>query len=67
MPSMVHEYKGYRTAIYSPLSHFAVVTPPGYNSVIDVKDRQPQASVVEGPLHCLDRAQALVDTVIAES
>lgn len=67
MPSMVHEYKGYRIAIYSPLSHFSVVTPPGCNSVIDVKDRQPRASIVEGPLLCLDRAQALVDTIIAES
>jgi len=61
MSSMVREYHQYRIAIYSPSDHFAVVTPPGGNSVIDFKGRQARSSVVEGPLVCLDRAQALID------
>jgi hypothetical protein len=55
MPSLVREYQGYRIAIYSPISHFAVITPPGSNRIIE----QPRATVVEGPLVCLDRAKAL--------
>lgn len=63
MPSMVREYRQYRIAIYSPSGHFAIVTPPGSNRVIDFKDRQARSTVVEGPLVCLDRAQALVDAL----
>ncbi|TWF49494.1 hypothetical protein [Neorhizobium alkalisoli] len=67
MPSIVHEYKGYRIAIYSPSGHFAVICPPGSNRVIDFKERQPRATVVEGPLVCLERAQALVESLAAET
>ncbi|MBY3171645.1 hypothetical protein [Rhizobium laguerreae] len=65
MPAMVREYKGYRVAIYSPTSHFAVITAPGSNRVINLQEKQPRATVVEGPLVCLDRAEALVDALIA--
>jgi len=64
MPATVREYKGYRIAIYSPSSHFAVITAPGSNRVIDFRKRQPRSTVVEGPLVCLDRAEALVDALI---
>jgi hypothetical protein len=67
MPSTVREYQGYRIAIYSPISHFAVITPPGSNRIIDLGDRQPRATVVEGPLVCLDRAKAVVDGLVAKS
>jgi hypothetical protein len=60
MPSMVREYRQYRIAIYSPSDHFAVVTPPGGNSVIKF-DGPARSGVVEGPLVCLARAQALID------
>ncbi len=63
MPSIVREFKGYRIAIYSPNDHFAVICPPGSNRVIDFKERQPRATVVEGPLVCLERAQALVESL----
>lgn len=66
MPTMVREFEGYRVAVYSPSSHFAVITPPGSNRVIDLKERQPRATVVEGPLACLERAEALVKVLIAE-
>lgn len=62
MPAIVREYKGYRIAIYSPSSHFAVITAPGSNRVLD---KQSRSTVVEGPLVCLDRAKALVDDLIA--
>ncbi|SFB61764.1 hypothetical protein SAMN03159496_05898 [Rhizobium sp. NFR07] len=65
MPATVHEYKGYRVAIYSPSSHFAVITGPGSNRVIDLQEKQPRSTVVEGPLVCLDRAKALVDALVA--
>ncbi len=65
MPAMVREYKGYRVAIYSPSSHFAVITPPGSNRFIDLQEKQPRSTVVEGPLVCLDRAEAVVDALIA--
>ena len=67
MPSLVREYRGHRIAIYSPSDHFAVVTPPGGNRVIDFKGRQARSSVVEGPLVCLDRAQALIDGLLGEA
>jgi len=50
MPAMVREYKGYRVAIYSPSSHFAMITAPGSNRVIDLQEKQPRSTVVEGPL-----------------
>lgn len=65
MPATVHEYKGYRIAIYSPSSHFAVITAPGSNRVLDLQEKQPRATVVEGPLVCLDRAETLVDGLVA--
>lgn len=66
MPAMVREYKGYRIAIYSPSSQFAVITAPGSNRVIDLQEKQPRSTVVEGPLVCLDRAETLVDALISE-
>lgn len=66
MPTMVREFEGYRVAIYSPGSHFAVITPPGSNQVIYLRERQPRATVVEGPLACLERAEALVKILIAD-
>lgn len=65
MPATVHEYKGHRIAIYSPSSHFAVITAPGSNRVIDLQERQPRSTGFEGPLVCLDRAEALGDALIA--
>jgi hypothetical protein len=65
MPAFLREFKGYRIAIYSPSSHFAVVTAPGSNRVLDLKEKEPRSTVVEGPLVCLDRAKALVDDLIA--
>lgn len=67
MPSLAREYRGYRIAIYSPISHFAVITPLGSNRIIDLGDRQPRATGVEGPLVCLDRAKAVVDGRVAKS
>lgn len=67
MPSMVREHQGYRIAIYSPLSHCAVITPPGSNRVIELGDRKPRATVAEGPLVCLERAEATVRELIASS
>jgi len=64
MPAMVREYKGYRIAIYSPSSHFAVITAPRSNRVLDFQDKQARSTVVEGPLVCLDRAEKLVDALI---
>ena len=66
MPSMVREYRQYRIAIYSPSDHLAVVTPPGGNSVIKFES-PARSSVVEGPLVCLDRAQALIDATIPDT
>lgn len=63
MPATVREYKGYRIAIYSPNLHFAVITGPGSNRVIDFQENQPRSTVVEGPLVCLDRAESLVDAL----
>jgi hypothetical protein len=50
MPAMVCEYKGYRVAIYSPSLHFAVITAPGSNRVLDLQEKQPRSTVVDGPL-----------------
>lgn len=66
MPATVHEYKRYRIAIYSPSSHFAVITAPRSDRVIDLQEKHLRSTVVEGPLVCLDRAKALVDALIAE-
>jgi hypothetical protein len=67
MPNHVEEFKGYRIAIYSPLDHYAVITPPGGNAVIDFGARQPVATVAEGYAVCLDRAKALIDELTAEA
>lgn len=67
MPSMVREYQGYRIAIYSPGGHFAVITAPGSNRVLDLKEMQPRSTVVEGPLACLQRAKALVQIVTEQA
>lgn len=66
MPSMVCESDGYRIAIYSPGGHFAVITAPASNRVLDLKEKQPRSTVVEGPLVCLQRAEALV-RILAET
>lgn len=63
MPSRVEHYRGYRIAIYSPTGHFAVVTPPGSNAVIEFGAQRPASSVVEGSDVCLDRAKAAVDSI----
>jgi hypothetical protein len=60
MPSRVEEHRGYRIAIYSPLNHYAVVTPPGGNAVIDF-GKPAVATVVEGADVCLVRAKTLID------
>ncbi len=65
MPAMVREYNGYRIAIYSPSSHFALITAPGSNRVLDLQEKQPRSTVVEGPLVCMDRAKTLVEDLIA--
>lgn len=67
MPSLVREYRGHRIAIYSPSDHFAVVTPPGGNGVMDFKGREARSSIAEGPLVWLDRAQALIDGLSGEA
>jgi hypothetical protein len=46
MPSRIEIYRGYRVAVYSPIAHFAVLTPPGSNAVIDLGTRQPRSNVV---------------------
>lgn len=61
MPANVEQYKGYRIAIYSPGEHFAVVTPPGGNAVIDFVHGRPEASRLEGAEVCLERAKAAID------
>lgn len=61
MPAYLEEYKGYRITIYSPNDHYAVVTPPGSNAIMDFGDRQPRAKATEGLQVCLDRAKALID------
>ncbi len=61
MPAHVEEYRGYRIAIYSPGDHYAVMTPPGSNSVMDLRDRIPRSTAAEGRELCLERAKALVD------
>jgi hypothetical protein len=43
--------------------HFAAVTRPGSDRVIDVKQAQPRSKVVEGALVCLDRSKVLVDAL----
>ncbi len=62
MPSSVHEYREYRIAIYSPLWHYAVVTPAGSNRVIEFGNDEPTSSVDEGPDVCLTRARARSST-----
>jgi len=64
MPSAVRDFRGYRIAIYSPSGHFAVITPPGSNRVIDLGEKQPRATIVEGPLVCLSRAEELIETLL---
>ncbi len=67
MPSMVREFKGYRIAIYSPGGHFAVITAPASNRVLDLKDGRPQSTVVEGALVCLARAETVVQALVERS
>jgi hypothetical protein len=54
----------YRIAIYSPNWHYAVVTPPGRNRVIEFDEEKPTVSVVAGPDICLSRAKAFIDGMI---
>lgn len=67
MPSHVESYRDYRVAVYSPGGHFAVITAPGSNAVLDLKDRQPRSTVVEGADICLARAKTVVDRRIESS
>jgi hypothetical protein len=64
MPAMVRDYRGYRIAIYSQSSHFAVITAPGSNRVLALGDREPRSTIVEGPLVCFDRAKVLVESFL---
>jgi hypothetical protein len=66
VPQYVEEFKGYRIAIYSPLDHYAVITPPGGNAVIDFGDRRPTATASEGMAVCLERAKSLLDQLTME-
>ncbi|TCV67375.1 hypothetical protein EDE09_11334 [Neorhizobium sp. S3-V5DH] len=50
MPAMVREHRGYRIAIYSPSSHFAVVTAPGSNRVLDLQEKSPDPPWSRGRL-----------------
>ena len=53
MPAHVEEYRGYRIAIYSPGDHYAVMTPPGSNAVMNLGARIPRATAIEGADVCL--------------
>jgi len=64
LPSMVREFSGYRISIYSPNDHFAVITGPGSNAVIELKENQPRSTVVEGAYLCLNRAEELIKTLL---
>jgi hypothetical protein len=64
LPSMVREFNGYRISIYSPNDHYAVITGPGSNAVIDLKENQPRSTVVEGASVCLSRAEELIKTLL---
>jgi len=66
LPAHVEEFQGYRITIYSPSGHFAVITPPGSNAVMQLGNRRPESTVVEGKLACLDRARALIVTMKSE-
>ncbi len=57
MPKRVEEYKGYRIAIYTPQDHYAVVTAPGRNAVIDFRSRRPTSTSQEGADACVHPAQ----------
>jgi hypothetical protein len=63
LPSMVREFNGYRISIYSPNDHFAVITRAGSNAVIELKEKQPRSTVVEGASVCLSRAERLIATL----
>ena len=67
MPSHIERYRDYRLAVYSPGGHFAVITAPGSNAVLDLRERQPRSTVVEGVDTCLERAKTLVDRLIESS
>jgi len=60
---VVRDFNGYRISIYSPNDHFAVITGPGSNAVIDWRENQPRSTVVEGAAVCLDRAEKLIKTL----
>lgn len=66
MASTVAYYREYRIAIYSPGGHFAVITPPRSNAVINFGSKRPKSSVVEGPEICIQRAKIMIDDMIAE-
>jgi hypothetical protein len=61
LPAAVTYHQGYRIAVYSPNDHFAVITAPGSNAVLQLGDRSPRATIVEGSTVCLDRALKLIE------
>ncbi|CUX72226.1 hypothetical protein AGR6A_pb0031 [Agrobacterium sp. NCPPB 925] len=67
MPAHIEHYKNHRIAIYSPGDHFAVVTPPGGNAVMSFPAGRPEASRLEGPEVCLERAKAAIDELLGSS
>jgi len=66
MASSIEYHIDYRIAIYSPGGHFAVITPPGSNAVINLGPKQPKSTVVEGAAVCLQRARAIIDALNAQ-
>ena len=67
MPKFVGHHRGYRIAIYSPNDHYAVVTSPGSNAVLQLGEQVPRATVVEGLATCLERARQLIDGLVQGS
>ena len=67
MPSQVHLHRGYRIAVYTLSDHLAVITRPDSNAVIDLKERQPRSTLIEGPKFCLEQAIALIDSLATNS
>ncbi|WP_105430247.1 hypothetical protein [Neorhizobium sp. T6_25] len=67
MPKFVDHHRGYRIAIYSPNDHYAVITPPGGNAVLQLREQVPRATLVEGLATCLERARQLIDGLVQGS
>jgi hypothetical protein len=67
VPKFVDHHRGYRIAIYSPNDHYAVITPPGSNAVLQLGEQVPRATVVEGLATCLERARQLIGGLVQGS